>query len=150
MVGTNQYTAKLYGIAPTGDEKKGKAGTRRSQKKTTRLTDKELESLWNPGELIASAQKNAELPEIPTFTSADKSKALTELIASIPSLPPDDQAAAKSDRLRILEATRKFDHKPSSDGKGLWKVKGLKTSLLHHQVRDAISNPISGFALTLK
>lgn len=150
MVGTNQYTGKLYGITPTVDEKKVKTGKRMSRKKTTRLSDKELESLWNPGELIASAQKNAALREIPTFTSGDKSKALTELIASIPALSPDDQAAAKSDRLRILEATRKFDHKPSSDGKGLWKVKGLNTSLLHHQVRNAIPNPTGGFGLTLK
>jgi hypothetical protein len=41
MVGINQYTVKLYGIKPTADQKKGKAGQRRSRKKTTRLSDEE-------------------------------------------------------------------------------------------------------------
>lgn len=135
MVGTNQLTTKLYGIAPSLDQNKEKIGHQKSRKKTTRLSEKDLESLWKPTDIISSSKANAALPEIPTFKAMDKSKALTELIASIPALSPDDQAAAKSDRQRILEATRKFDHKPSSDGKGLWKVKGLKTSLLHHQVR---------------
>lgn len=150
LVGTNDYTTRLYNIKPTADQEKGKGNQRRSRKKTTRLTEKELESIFNPGDVIASAKTNAALPEIPTFTNADKSKALTELIASIPALSPEDQAAAKSDRLRILEATRKFDHKPSSDGKGLWKVKGLKTSLLHHQVREALLNSLYCFILIIK
>lgn len=152
MVGTNQLTTELYGIVPSLDQKKEKAGQKKSRKKTTRLSERELESLWKPTDIISSSEANAALPEIPTFKAMDKSKALTELIASIPALSPNDQAAAKSDRQRILEATRKFDHKPSSDGKGLWKVKGLNTSLLHHQVRGEIKtiNLACYINLTLK
>ena len=123
------------------NQTEGSSNQRVSRQKTNRLSAEELESIWSPSSIIASAKENAALPEIPTFTNTDKSKALNELIASLPDLSPEDQAAAKSDRQRILEATRKFDHKPSSDGAGGWKVKGLKTSLSHHQVRRAMFNP---------
>ncbi|KAJ5966151.1 SNF2 family helicase [Penicillium waksmanii] len=40
----------------------------------------------------------------------------------------------KSPKRRKNEAIKQFDHKPKSDQQGLWKLKGLNTSLFHHQV----------------
>lgn len=90
----------------------------------------DLNAFLNP-DVIADAQANAGLPAIPISNSKNKQTVLTELVASIPSA---DQDQAKSDRQAILEATTKFRHKARSDGKGGWRIKGMKTSLFHHQV----------------
>ncbi|KAH1299953.1 hypothetical protein KXV22_005980 [Aspergillus fumigatus] len=82
-------------------------------------------------DVIADAQANAGLPAIPISNSKNKKSALAELFASIPSA---DQDQAKSDRQAILEATTKFRHKARPDGKGGWRIKGMKTSLFHHQL----------------
>ncbi|KAH3307184.1 hypothetical protein KXV87_008186 [Aspergillus fumigatus] len=82
-------------------------------------------------DVIADAQANAGLPAIPISNSKNKKSALAELVASIPSA---DQDQAKSDRQAILEATTKFRHKARPDGKGGWRIKGMKTSLFHHQL----------------
>ncbi|KAJ5160214.1 DNA repair helicase rad5-16 [Penicillium canariense] len=125
MIGTNQYTTGLSKIQPGADQQKDpdKTSQRKSRKKTTRLSEGEILSLFSAGDVISAAQANESLPEIPTFTKKDKEKALTEIVASIPAA---DQAVARSDKRRILEATRKFDNKPSSKEDGTWKMKGLK------------------------
>jgi hypothetical protein len=89
-----------------------------------------LNAFLNP-DVIADAQANAGLPAIPISNSKNKKSALAELVASIPSA---DQEQAKSDRQSILDATTKFRNKARSDGKGGWRIKGMKTSLFHHQV----------------
>ncbi|KAL2003529.1 hypothetical protein VTN02DRAFT_3514 [Thermoascus thermophilus] len=58
-------------------------------------------------------------------------KPLRELISSIPAA---DQDEAESDKNAVTQALRKFTNRVRSDCKGGWKVKGLKTSLYHHQL----------------
>ncbi|GLI74314.1 hypothetical protein PoHVEF18_002551 [Penicillium ochrochloron] len=87
LLGTDR--ASKMPILDLTEDKPSQRGTRQ---KTHRLSEKELESLWKPGSILSSANANASLPEIPTFTSTDKSKALNELIAA---LDPGDQPAAK-------------------------------------------------------
>ncbi|KAF4169181.1 hypothetical protein CNMCM6936_009178 [Aspergillus lentulus] len=110
----------------------------------------DLNAFLNP-DVIADAQANAGLPAIPISNSKNKQTVLTELVASIPSA---DQDQAKSDRQAILEATTKFRHKARSDGKGGWRIKGMKTSLFHHQLlgvawmrdrENSASPPLGGF-----
>ncbi|PKX97366.1 putative SNF2 family helicase [Aspergillus novofumigatus IBT 16806] len=104
----------------------------------------DLNAFLNP-DVIADAQANAGLPAIPISNSKNKKSALAELVASIPSA---DQDQAKSDRQAILEATTKFRHKARSDGKGGWRIKGMKTSLFHHQLLGvawmALANIVDG------
>jgi hypothetical protein len=93
-------------------------------------TEFDLDGFLNP-DVIADAQANAGLPAIPISNSKNKQTVLTELVASIPSA---DQEQAKSDKQAVLEATTKFRNKARPDGKGGWRIKGMKTSLFHHQV----------------
>ncbi|KAK4939054.1 hypothetical protein LTR10_020628 [Elasticomyces elasticus] len=86
--------------------------------------------------VIGAAQANESRPDMPTFTSKDKAKALKELIASIPSA---EQGSHDGERKAILEATKKFSGRGSvrSDGRGGWKLKGMESSLYHHQLLGA-------------
>ncbi|KAF7158292.1 hypothetical protein CNMCM5623_003061 [Aspergillus felis] len=99
-------------------------------KNNLRGTEFDLDAFLYP-DVIADAQANAGLPAIPISNSKNKKTALTELVASIPSA---DQDQAKSDKQAILDATTKFRNKARPDGKGGWRIKGMKTSLFHHQL----------------
>ncbi|KAJ5690017.1 hypothetical protein N7462_004409 [Penicillium macrosclerotiorum] len=139
MIGVNKLTKMLYGLSPFEaqliDTTEGKGRRKRKSKpQATKLTESELKSIFNPTSTIKSAQTSASMQEIPSFTQKDKSKALKELVASIPSLSKEEMVQTRSDKQNILNAIRQFDFKPRSDGKGAWKVKGLNTSLHHHQV----------------
>lgn len=99
-------------------------------KKNLKDAEFDLDAFLNT-DVIADAQANAGLPAIPISNSRNKKNALAELVASIPSA---DQEQAKSDRQAILQATTKFTNRARTDGKGGWRIKGMKTSLFHHQV----------------
>ncbi|GAQ09582.1 hypothetical protein ALT_6903 [Aspergillus lentulus] len=113
-------------------------------------TEFDLDGFLN-SDVIADAQANAGLPAIPISNSKNKQNVLTELVASIPSA---DQKQAKSDKQAVLEATTKFRNKARPDGKGGWRIKGMKTSLFHHQLlgvafmrerENSTSPPYGGF-----
>ncbi|OJJ77117.1 hypothetical protein ASPBRDRAFT_112628 [Aspergillus brasiliensis CBS 101740] len=108
-------------------------GPSKKSKQASFGTKKYLESLLS-SRVVEDAHTNASLDAIPASIDANKMKALTRLVASIPSA---DQKEAKSDKKKILEATRKFTCKPRSDGKFGWKLKGLNTSLFHYQLLGA-------------
>ncbi|KAJ4351531.1 uncharacterized protein N0V89_006874 [Didymosphaeria variabile] len=78
-------------------------------------------------------QASEDAPEQPTFTSKNKASALKELIASVPT---EHQKSAKDDTAALLRATKDFDGRGSckADGNGMWKVRGMPTSLKHYQV----------------
>lgn len=109
---------------------------RQSQTKTTRLSDEELRSLFVQSDIVKISEINSELNTVPVITSSVRKVALEEMVASIPT---EQQAEARSDKERINVAIKQFDHKPKSDQQGLWQIKGLKTSLYHHQVRKSFS-----------
>ncbi|GKZ36974.1 hypothetical protein AbraIFM66950_008241 [Aspergillus brasiliensis] len=111
----------------------GTPGPSKKSKQASFGTKKYLESLLS-SRVVEDAHTNASLDAIPASIDANKMKALTRLVASIPSA---DQKEAKSDKKKILEATRKFTCKPRSDGKFGWKLKGLNTSLFHYQLLGA-------------
>jgi hypothetical protein len=92
-----------------------------------------LETLFG-SDIIGDAQVNSTMGVIPTFTSGNKQKALTELIASIPTAGRDE---GKPDKQAVIEATRKFARRVRSDKKGGWRLSGLKNSLYHHQLLGA-------------
>lgn len=109
----------------------GIAGPSKRPKRGPLGTKKYLESLLSSG-VAEDAHVNASLDAIPASIDKNKMKALKRLVATIPSV---DQKEAKSDKKKILEATRKFTCSPRSDGKLGWNIKGMKTSLYHYQVR---------------
>jgi SNF2 family DNA or RNA helicase len=94
-----------------------------------------IASLTNSN-IIKDAQANAEKRDMPTFSAKDKSKALQELISSIPIA---ERHMVSSDKQAILEATRKFNGRGvvQSDKRGGWILKGMTSSLFNHQVLGA-------------
>jgi hypothetical protein len=86
--------------------------------------------------VIRDAQANEFKRDMPTFTSKDKSKALQELIKSIPT---EERRIVSSDKAAILEASKKFTGRGSvkSDQKGGWLLRGMKSALYGHQLLGA-------------
>ncbi|KAK5059947.1 hypothetical protein LTR84_009830 [Exophiala bonariae] len=111
----------------------GKAKANGGRTRPTTLTN--LGSL-GPSNVVQDAQANADKPAIPMFTSKNKQKALQELIASIPST---ESGSPNSDKNAVIEATKKFRGRGvvRSDGQGGWKLKGMRSSLYHHQLLGA-------------
>jgi hypothetical protein len=116
----------MLGKGPKSGRKSG--GSRRRQK--SRANEINLDTLFG-SDIIADAHASSLLGPIPGFTEANKEKALTQLIASIPSA---DRQEALSDKQVVIQATRKFTRRVKSDKRGGWRLPGLKTSLYHHQV----------------
>ncbi|EHY55056.1 hypothetical protein HRR83_005690 [Exophiala dermatitidis] len=83
--------------------------------------------------VVSDAQANVFKPDMPTFTARDKNKALSQLIASIPSA---DRASSGGDRKAIIAATKKFNGIGAvrADGQGGWRHKDMESSLYHHQL----------------
>lgn len=135
IVGVNKLTKELYspgrGTGIFQDKTPGnfkKGGTRKNK---TKFTEDDLRKMFSTRDIIASAQVSASMRRAPVSQQSDKKKALAELVASIPS---SDREEAKSDGQRIMHATKQFNKKPHHDGQGRWKITGLITPLMHHQV----------------
>lgn len=106
------------------------SSSRSKGKAKSKANEVDLDSLFG-SDIIKDGQSNAQSASVPTFTNGDKNKALSELIASIPT---ESQEEAKPDKQAVLDATKKFNLRVKSDKKGGWKHRDLKTSLYHHQV----------------
>ncbi|MCJ1386978.1 hypothetical protein MMC17_010107 [Xylographa soralifera] len=87
-------------------------------------------------DVIADAQANADKGEQPTFRDHRKRQALNELVAS---LPGETRRIHHTDKKALLKATQSFNGRGAmkADGKGGWKLKGMKTSLYHYQLLGA-------------
>ncbi|KAE8143056.1 SNF2 family N-terminal domain-containing protein [Aspergillus pseudotamarii] len=112
------------GSGPSGPAKRPRKG---------KEPEFDLESLLKSN-IIEDAHASSALPAAPAFTEKNKEKALLQLIAGIPT---KEQEQAKDDKRKILKATKKFNNSARSDGKGGWKLKGMKTSLYNYQVLGA-------------
>ncbi|EXJ75184.1 uncharacterized protein A1O5_01880 [Cladophialophora psammophila CBS 110553] len=113
-------------------------GARKAPQKRGRHQGPNLSNIQSLGRtnIVEAAQANALRPNVPTFTSGNKAKALKELIASIPSA---ERATASSDRAAVLAATKKFNGKGAvrSDNRGGWRLRGMESSLYNHQLLGA-------------
>lgn len=115
----------------TGSRAKGGIRKTAKDKKERERAIRMKTSLMHSDVILQQAAEDA--PEQPTFTARRKEEALKELIASV---PIEHQKTAKDDQVALLRATRDFDGRGSckADGHGMWKVKGMGTSLKHYQV----------------
>src|SRR5206468_2402225 len=121
---------------PPKKKRDTKNGTTKPTKKGTKQPI--LSNLHSLGRsnIVQDARANADKPDMPTFSSKNKTTALQELIASIPSA---EDVSHASDKAAVLAATKKFKGRGSvrSDGQGGWKLKGMRSSLYHHQLLGA-------------
>ncbi|KAL1798718.1 hypothetical protein ACET3X_002755 [Alternaria dauci] len=118
--------------AKSGPKKPTKSrGGKAAGKKAIEHVVKQATSLFNAN--VFNQQAGANAAEQPTFRSRNKLDALKELIASV---PLSEQKKARTDMNILLAASKDFDGRGSvgSDGRGLWKVKGMKTSLKGYQL----------------
>lgn len=113
-------------------EKKKKVTQEKKAKKSrpARLTDFASLMMNNYYE---DANRNLDRPDPAVVTHTNKDKALKALLAGV---PLDDRGSARGDKTNILEATMTLGN-VRADGKGQWKLKGMKSSLLHHQIQGA-------------
>ena len=98
--------------------------------KSGRLTD--IASLLM-NNYYEDANRNLNRPDLAVVTHTRKDKALKALLAGV---PLDDRGSARGDKTNILEATMTLGN-VRADGNGQWKLKGMKSSLLHHQIQGA-------------
>ncbi|KAF2451686.1 hypothetical protein P171DRAFT_401395 [Karstenula rhodostoma CBS 690.94] len=112
---------------------KAKAGVRKTakEKKAAQDAARLHNSLMYAD--VFRQQAGEDAPDQPTFSSRNKADALKELIASVPT---EHQKSARDDTAALLRATKDFDGRGAckADGGGMWKVKGMATSLKHYQV----------------
>ncbi|KAI4704056.1 hypothetical protein J4E81_001120 [Alternaria sp. BMP 2799] len=92
---------------------------------------KQAASFFNAN--VFEQQAGANAADQPGFRSRNKADALRELIASV---PLDDRKKATTDMNVLLAATKDFDGTGhvKADGNGLWRVRGMSTSLKAYQV----------------
>lgn len=119
---------KEQGSDPSASKSSGRV--QKPKKLSKKQMDKKILSLLSTN-LVEEAQSNASLPAIPTFSKANKQKALAELIASIPNA---DHKETTSDKKDIIEASKRFQPSARTDGNNGWKIRGIKSSLYHYQV----------------
>jgi len=88
-------------------------------------------SLFNSN--VFRQQAAADAPNEPSFRSRNKTDALKELIASV---PMDSVKTARGDTAALMQATKDFDGhgRVKADGNGMWRVKGMATSLKAYQI----------------
>ncbi|KEF53932.1 uncharacterized protein A1O9_09727 [Exophiala aquamarina CBS 119918] len=122
--------------APPRKKRVTKDGPSKPAKKRTKQPILSNLSSLGRSNIIQEAQANADKPDMPTFCSKNKTTALQELIASIPSA---ENGAHASDRAAVRDATKKFKGRGAvrSDGQGAWKLRGMRSSLYHHQLLGA-------------
>lgn len=146
--------AKTSKKAPEGRKKHKKSlnggkrtkstGNRRAKEKMKTATQKKKAKKAKSGRLtdVASllmnnyyedANRNLNRPDLAVVTHTRKDKALKALLAGV---PLDDRSSARGDKTNILEATMTLGN-VRADGNGQWKLKGMKSSLLHHQIQGA-------------
>jgi hypothetical protein len=124
---------------PKSKRPKTKNGPQKMQVQGGRLTVKEKRAAQTArvqlGSLTVSnvfeQQANEDAAEQPSFISGVKANALKEIIASL----PNDDVRAKCDARALMNATKDFNGRGSVKAdKGLWRVKGMKTSLKPYQL----------------
>jgi hypothetical protein len=137
----DEETGRSRGRARGPKAKASSAASSTRAKAGVRKTAKDKKAAENAARLHTSLmhsdvfrqQASDDAPEQPTFTSRNKQDALKQLIASVPT---EHQKSVKDDTAALLRATKDFDGRGSckADGSGMWKVKGMRTSLKHYQI----------------
>ena len=157
-------TAKKRPKAKVSKAQKPKTAGRKAAKETRKTAGakrKTQNAINQVSSLFASnvfeQQASQDAPDQPTFKSRNKQSALKELIASV---PMEDRKMARSEMSALLAATTDFDGRGSAraDGNGMWRVKGMKTSLKPYQLlgsafmrrrENAVEEPRGGLVAEL-
>ena len=117
-----------------GRVKKTIKATPATRKLTTKKTMANIASLFDSN-IYDDPNADVDMTLLPPVSEKRKLEFLSSLTADI---PKEDMEEAKRDQRDILQATRVLmRYGVSHDGKGQWVVKGMESSLYHHQVQGA-------------
>ncbi|KAF9894723.1 hypothetical protein FE257_006613 [Aspergillus nanangensis] len=119
----------------TGKRKRANAnsGPNKRSKKEDKQPEVSLESLLYT-DVTGEGHASAIAAEKPDICGKNKEKALTQLLASIPSA---DQEDARSDKKKLIDASKQFTKSARRDEQGHWIVNGLLTRLFDYQLLGA-------------
>lgn len=138
MIGSNRLTKELYLRDNPDPETPQDSVTKPRYKRSgdrQNFTEDELKTLLGPEDIIAAAQSSASMPAMHVSKEKRKTRALTEMVASIPA---ENKKDATNDRKTVENAMKAFFRKPRLGDDGRWKVLGLKTTLMYHQVSSTL------------
>ncbi|KAL8829391.1 MAG: hypothetical protein Q9170_006189 [Blastenia crenularia] len=111
---------------------KAKKSSKKSQTADARM--KELVQGLQSHDVVAEANANLEREALPSFDERDKQKYLKALLSTV---PDDDRPGVRGEKTRLYKAATSFGHGAvTSTGSG-WRMKGMKSILLHHQLLGA-------------
>ncbi|KAL2820462.1 SNF2 family N-terminal domain-containing protein [Aspergillus cavernicola] len=99
------------------------------QKKNTKCPETDMLSSLHPN-LFQEAHESSVLPALAGFTSGARKSAIAELVASIPSVDQE----VEDDAVLLKKALKKFNNRVQSNRNGCWRMRGLTTSMYHHQL----------------
>ena len=124
-----------------GDEAQDMMGTSKGKKqgKGSRPKPTQAGYMNDAASLMTSnvyedANANIGKAAMPVMTGTRKKQAMTSLISSI---PVEDKAKAKSEKAHILRMTTILGHCKASTNAVGWDLKGMTSTLRHHQVQGA-------------
>lgn len=141
-----QTTNMMAGIEGYLHKKRGKSGRKSKNTKGKKSGAKNVKRPTQPGYLndtgslltsnvFHDADANADQDALPVSTETNKAKALAALVASVPLADRREAASEKEHIKRATITLGKYKVKP--DGNGEWAMKGMISSLRHHQVQGA-------------
>lgn len=117
---------------------KAKTKTPKKPKAKALKRSKQPDLLRNANSLVSSnvfVDTSYDRAALPTVTATTKPGALNALLASV---PLEDRRTAQTDKQHLSKATKVLGKRMClADGKGGWKLKGMISSLKHHQVLGA-------------
>ncbi|KAJ5152172.1 hypothetical protein N7492_010467 [Penicillium capsulatum] len=119
LIGVNELTIELYFRG------------RNIQDVLAESSHDDVKLIFGISDIIATANASTSMPAMHVSKHKDKAKALTELVASIPS---KNKGEARSDKKDVQEALKAFTRPPRLAEDNRWKLKGLNTTLMYHQV----------------
>lgn len=122
-------------------KKKDTSSTRVEKTKHSKKRHKKLDpraaafvSGLQPHDVLAEANANLGRDELPTLNESNKQKYLKALLHSV---PKDDRPGVRGEKARLHRAALNFGHGAVTPTDLGWRIKGMKSQLLHHQLLGA-------------
>lgn len=133
--GDGRKTQSNADASKTKTPKSKKSDTQASKSKPTQVGYMmNVGSLWS-SDVYADANANLSVAALPVVTATRKDEALKSLLANV---PLEDIRTARGEKEHLRKATITLGpNKVKADGNGGWKLKGMKSSLLNHQLQGA-------------
>lgn len=85
-------------------------------------------------DVLAEANANLDRTALPTSHKTNKQAYLKALLHSV---PDDDRPGVRGEKTRLYRAATNFGHSVVTAHEGGWRFKGIKSTILHHQLLGA-------------